>query len=133
MMLTNTIILTAMFTDSTGKVHETGTDYTVFEIDTSAKKIIEFTTVYGGFRVMINSITFVTTIVEEIEVEVIVSKHNCEEFVTGATCEENGTCSKCGDEVTDSALGHDYEEVVTETKCEEDGYTTYTCLCGDTY
>ena len=28
---------------------------------------------------------------------------------------------------------HDYEEVVTDPTCTEEGYTTYTCACGDTY
>lgn len=28
---------------------------------------------------------------------------------------------------------HDYEAVVTAPTCEADGYTTYTCACGDTY
>ena len=31
------------------------------------------------------------------------------------------------------ALGHDYEAVVTAPTCEEAGYTTYTCECGDSY
>ena len=28
---------------------------------------------------------------------------------------------------------HSYEKVVTDPTCTEDGYTTYTCACGDTY
>ena len=32
-----------------------------------------------------------------------------------------------------AALGHDYENVVTAPTCTEDGYTTYTCHCGDSY
>ena len=28
---------------------------------------------------------------------------------------------------------HDYEEIVTAPTCTEDGYTTFTCSCGDTY
>lgn len=31
------------------------------------------------------------------------------------------------------SFSHDYEIVVTEPTCTEDGYTTYTCGCGDTY
>ena len=48
-------------------------------------------------------------------------------------------CTVCGDElsretVTESALGHSYETVVTAPTCTEDGYTTYTCsACGDSY
>ncbi len=127
-----TVTLAGMFSDSDGIVHN-GTDYTVFEIDTSTEKTISFTTVTGGWRVMLNSITLVATVEVEKEVEVIVPAHSCEDNVTGATCTENGTCSKCGDEVADSALGHSYETEVTDPTCEEAGYTTYTCGCGDTY
>ena len=61
------------------------------------------------------------------------------------TCENQGRydtvvyCEVCGEELSRvttyvDALGHDYEAVVTEPTCEEDGYTTFTCLyCGDTY
>ena len=47
-------------------------------------------------------------------------------------------CSACGEvliaqEVID-ALGHNYDTVVTDPDCINDGYTTYTCsICGDTY
>ena len=47
-------------------------------------------------------------------------------------------CSACGEvliaqEVID-ALGHNYDTVVTDPDCVNDGYTTYTCsICGDTY
>ena len=46
-------------------------------------------------------------------------------------------CSVCGailvaQQVVPST-GHSYEETVTEPTCENDGYTTYTCACGDTY
>ena len=33
----------------------------------------------------------------------------------------------------EAALGHSYTAVVTEPTCTEDGYTTYTCDCGDSY
>ncbi len=65
---------------------------------------------------------------------------------TPATCTEDGeivysaTVTLEGDiymnSVTEviSATGHDYEAVVTEPTCTQDGYTTYTCSnCGDTY
>ncbi len=35
--------------------------------------------------------------------------------------------------VVDAALGHTYEGVVTGATCTAEGYTTYTCHCGDTY
>ncbi|MBE6957879.1 MAG: hypothetical protein E7447_01830, partial [Ruminococcaceae bacterium] len=47
-------------------------------------------------------------------------------------------CSVCGAEinretVTVDALGHDYDAVVTAPTCTTEGYTTYTCACGDSY
>ncbi len=70
-----------------------------------------------------------------------------------ATCEENGNrahyyCPNCevyfADEACEyalpasfifiTALGHDYEAVVTEPTCTEPGFTTYTCAnCDDSY
>ena len=60
----------------------------------------------------------------------------------GATCEGTGLtegshCSMCGDTLVQQnvvpALGHSYTKEVTPPTCEIDGYTTYTCACGDTY
>ena len=58
-----------------------------------------------------------------------------------ATCTEDGTktavCEFCSatNTVADSgsAKGHAYESVVTESTCLEQGYTTHTCFCGDSY
>ncbi len=48
------------------------------------------------------------------------------------TCTEKAVCSSCN-----TAYGpepaHDYEDDVTEPTCEEQGYTTHTCHCGDSY
>ena len=50
-----------------------------------------------------------------------------------ATCTTPQLCTKCGAVIV-NALGHDYQEEVTEPICTEMGYTTYTCSrCGDTY
>ena len=57
-----------------------------------------------------------------------------------ATCTEAGweaydTCSRC-DYTTYKvipATGHSYTSVVTEPTCTEQGYTTHTCACGDSY
>ena len=59
-----------------------------------------------------------------------------------ATCTEDGysgniRCTSCGDIVTAgsviSATGHNYNELVTSPDCENEGYTNYTCDCGDSY
>ena len=47
-------------------------------------------------------------------------------------------CTVCDEElsretITVDALGHKYDAVVTAPTCTEQGYTTYTCACGDTY
>ena len=56
------------------------------------------------------------------------------------TCTEIGwdayvTCSRCDytTYVEIPANGHDYESVITAPTCTEQGYTTHTCHCGDTY
>ncbi len=60
------------------------------------------------------------------------------------TCTDNGSydnvvyCVVCSVEVsretvTVNALGHDYDKKVTNPTCTSEGYTTYTCHCGDTY
>ena len=59
-------------------------------------------------------------------------------------CETDGSydtavyCSVCNAEIsrvttTVPATGHDYDAVVTAPTCENKGYTTYTCACGDSY
>ncbi len=59
-----------------------------------------------------------------------------------ATCTEAGLtdgseCSVCGEiltaQQTIGALGHTYEANTTAPTCTEQGYTVYTCRCGDTY
>ena len=58
------------------------------------------------------------------------------------TCTETGLtegkhCSVCGEvlaaQTVVEALGHTYEATVTAPTCDDKGYTTYTCDCGDTY
>lgn len=50
-----------------------------------------------------------------------------------ATCTDPQLCTQCGAVIV-NALGHDYQEEVTEPTCTEMGYTTFTCSrCGDTY
>ena len=49
--------------------------------------------------------------------------------------EEYRYCNNCGDEEYryPDALGHSYEAIVTAPTCTENGYTTYSCDCGDNY
>ena len=49
-----------------------------------------------------------------------------------ATCTTAQICTECGATLVE-ATGHNHEAVVTAPTCTEDGYTTYTCACGDTY
>ena len=56
------------------------------------------------------------------------------------TCTQTGTqtksCTRCGEVMKKEeipAAGHSHEAVVTPPTCTEDGYTTHTCHCGDTY
>ena len=49
-----------------------------------------------------------------------------------ATCVDRPCCETCKLEYG-KANGHDYDKVVTDPTCTEQGYTTYTCECGDSY
>lgn len=59
--------------------------------------------------------------------------------VREATCtlygEEYRFCNICGDEEYrfPEATGHNFEAVVVNPTCTEQGYTEYICKCGDTY
>ena len=66
------------------------------------------------------------------------------ENVTAPDCVNNGShdevfyCTVCEAElsrttVTDKALGHKYDSVVTDPNCVDKGYTTHTCDCGHSY
>ena len=44
----------------------------------------------------------------------------------------DGKCDRCGTEVK-PAHTHSYTETVTPPTCKGQGYTTYTCSCGDSY
>lgn len=60
------------------------------------------------------------------------------EQVDDAKCGDYGrferVCSTCNQvNVMSAPIEHKYESVVTAPTCTEQGYTTYTCECGDTY
>ena len=77
------------------------------------------------------------------EIIIDATGHTEEEIPAVApTCTETGLtvgvkCSACDEILTAqqelSANGHKYESVVTAPTCTEQGYTTYTCACGDSY
>jgi hypothetical protein len=58
-----------------------------------------------------------------------------------ATCGQPGhtgktVCVDCGEVISEEvvpALGHSHKAVVTAPTCAKPGYTTYTCVCGDSY
>lgn len=56
------------------------------------------------------------------------AEHNCE----SATCENAAVCTTCGT-VVENAKGNSYQAVITKPTCTEQGYTTYSCYCGDSY
>ena len=49
-----------------------------------------------------------------------------------ATCTTAQKCTVCDAELA-KATGHSYKAAVTAPTCTEEGYTTYTCECGDSY
>ena len=65
--------------------------------------------------------------------------HTYESDTVAPTCTEEGSvtqvCTVCADTVVTviPALGHDYRATVTAPTCTVDGYTVYTCACGESY
>lgn len=67
--------------------------------------------------------------------------HNFSDWVisTESTCSSSGneyrTCSLCGEVETQTIpmKAHTYTSKTTDPTCTKDGYTTYTCQCGDSY
>ena len=59
--------------------------------------------------------------------------------IKASSCIKNGTeqqvCSACGHSETREieATGHSHTSEVTEPNCAEQGYTTHTCQCGDSF
>ena len=61
------------------------------------------------------------------------------EITVEPTCIAEGSqtknCIVCGSSITQSILakGHKYSVSITAPTCNQSGYTTYTCFCGDSY
>ena len=98
----------------------------------------------GGFFTG-NSYTSMTK-VEKADLVIPAKGHNLvDDEAIPATCTTDGLtagkhCDRDGCDYVETAqavipaLGHNYETVVTDPTCTEDGYTTYTCSrCGDSY
>jgi len=142
--VTSVIIAAGKYKSNTTKLSVNGTTHTLTKnsndgaydaitVDTTTNKTITLTTVSGGYRAMINTITFV------------VAAGDCEHDYVGVEtktpdCTNAGemtyTCSKCEESYTDTiaALGHSYGEA-TETvapDCTNAGEQQSTCsVCGD--
>ncbi len=62
-----------------------------------------------------------------------------ESITKPATCTSTGikeiSCDVCGDIKVQilAAIDHSYKKTVTAPTCTSEGYTTYTCVCGDSY
>ena len=56
-----------------------------------------------------------------------------EEFSWSASADFDLTVPKAASEPEVPAHSHSYKTTVTDPTCTEDGYTTYTCDCGDSY
>ena len=55
-------------------------------------------------------------------------------FVLRYSCVDNAAAKQYAQDTgLTTALEHDYTAVVTEPTCTEQGYTTHTCACGDSY
>ena len=75
--------------------------------------------------------------------EVAALGHNMGSWKTtkAATCTADGSktrsCQRTGCDHRETekipATGHDHKSVITAPTCTEDGYTTHTCACGDSY
>ena len=150
--VTRVIIEVAKYKANTTKVSVGGTTYTIsgasnngaydaIEVDTTSTKTVKLTTVSGGYRAMVNTITY---IVESGDPECDHTNTTTSPIgeAKDATCTENGITAgekcECGHVITEQetipALGHKNvgEGVVTPPTCTEAGYTTYTCeRCGE--
>ncbi len=130
--VTSVIIAAAKYKTNTTKMTINGSSYTLssasnngaydaIEIDTTSTKTITLTTVSGGVRAMVNSITYV--------VGGGSSEPECGHVYVNA-CDVD--CNDCGEvrEITHAYVG----EETTAPTCQNTGVKTYTCsVCGDSY
>ena len=132
--VTSVIIAIGKYKANTTKVSINGTTYTLsgssndgaydaIEVDTTSNKTIQLTTVSGGYRAMVNTITYVIAPSES-------GDPTCEHVnqtttTVDATCTEAGnittTCKDCGDVKTEviPAKGHSFVDGVC-SECGEE-------------
>ncbi len=138
--VTSVKIAIAKYKSNTAKVTINGTTttltknsndgaYDVITVDTSSTKTVSLTTVSGGYRAMVNSITFVVSGGSS-EPDTPACEHKnttTNDDAVDATCTTEGknasvTCNDCGDTVTKqttiAALGHNYVDGVC-SRCGE--------------
>ncbi len=60
------------------------------------------------------------------------STQTCSHQWISANCTTPQTCSLCGT-IEGKPLGHNYIETVVAPSCIKDGYTSYSCACGENY
>ena len=131
--VTSVIIAAGKYKSNTTKLSVNGTTHTLTKnsndgaydaitVDTTTNKTITLTTVSGGYRAMINTITFV----------IAAGDADCEHVWVDADCTTPKTCSECG-ATEGEALGHDWEIISEEeATCTANGSTTYECAaCGE--
>lgn len=134
---TNTTKVTINGTTTTLTKSSNDGAYDTITVDTTSTKTVSLTTVSGGARAMVNTITFV------IPAAAGACEHtNATTATTEATCTTNGiettTCPDCGEEKTKDipALGHNYVDIengiIKEASCTEEGSKKIACVrCGD--
>ena len=145
--VTSVVIAVAQYKANTTKITVNGTAYTITTastngaytdiiVDTTSTKTITLTTVSGGYRAMVNTITFVIPAAETD------CKHeNTTTTTVDATCTTNGSvttsCNDCDyvEEETIPATGHNYVDVegsIVGATCTENGSKQVKCsACGD--
>ena len=147
--VTSVILYVAKYKANTSKVTVNGTtstltkasndgEYDAIKVDTSSTKTVTFTTVSGGYRVMLNTIEFYAA--------ASACTHSNTTAIGNAkdaTCTETGLtaglkCADCGEimeeQATIPALGHDSteEEIITEATCTTAGEKKIACsVCGE--
>lgn len=113
-------------------------EYDAIEVDTSSTKTVSFTTVSGGYRAMVNTITYV---IESSSEEPACEHVNQTTTTTEATCTVAGstvvTCDDCGETISTTELpatGHQNQTTTTtDATCTEAGSIVVTCDdCGAT-